>query len=287
MKLPLWLFVAACGAPPAPRPVTPPPPPPADAPPGIAIDAFDTTPNLSYRACFTGGHVAVEYGDPAKSYRLQFDSTRDRDATDLRAGGAAWRVGDSSDGDLSQELTIDGRLPDETPQHYALSDGSTRTYVSTAGIDRTELRELLSHLRSSGSHRIGELHLSLPVVDAVFEGVRLESSTPDTTVPRYSSEQYVAQFTRKSQWVQQAPWGTLAGAPFWFAPFAQPTNDHTGTPTIPAWHGEATIGSLVLVIHAVGTAVTAERYQRFAKAVIEAALRGGDASCRARSGHMF
>jgi hypothetical protein len=86
--------------------------------------------------------------------------------------------------------------------------------------------------------------------------------------------------------VQQAPWGTLAGAPFWFAPYAQPTNPHTGLPTIPAWHGEATIGTLVLSIDAVGTVITEARYRQFATAVIEAALRGGDASCRTRSGHM-
>ncbi|MGE0404064.1 MAG: hypothetical protein AB7T06_45575 [Kofleriaceae bacterium] len=283
--------LAACGGsalsskrpPPPPPPPPQPPHPPLPSPPAttIKLAVFDTTPTIAYRACFDRGHISLERGSATRLFRLAYDAARDRSATDAIIANTAWRVGVSRDGDLTQPLTIDGLHRDEQPQLWARSDAPM--FVATSGLARRELDDVIARLGDPGAHTVGPFNVH--VEDAAFESIDLISDAADATVTRLPAEHYSARFARATQWSQQAPWSTFAGVRFWHAAYEQPTTDHAGLPTIPAWHGEAEIDGLVLEIHATGRPITEARYLTFAEDVIRAALAASN-PCRARSGHV-
>ena len=237
-----------------------------------------------YQACNEAGHVRLQYDASADAFRFYPDPPRISKVDAVSIKGRAWSTGESSwTGDMSQSLTVDGRLRDEKPALWTkTSAGAPAIWLDTTGIDRKQLERVIERLDDATAetdprrhHQVGALHLHLPAA-AVFEQAWISGP----------HESYHARFLRKTQWVQTRPIQDFAGAKFWWVAYPLGTNDHTGEPTIPAWHGEATIGTMVLQVDAADSNATEARFLDFARLAIEAALVDPNAACRERSGHM-
>jgi hypothetical protein len=237
-----------------------------------------------YQACNAAGHVLLKYEAASDAFRFYPDPPRASKVDALSINSRAWSAGESSwTGDMSQSLTVDGRLRDERPALWAKSAARVPAlWLDTTGLDRKQLERVIERLDDSTAdadarrhHQLGALHLHLPAA-AVFEQAWISGP----------HESYSARFVRKTQWVQSRPIQDFAGAKFWWISFQQGTNDHTGLPTIPAWHGEAAIGAMILEIDASHSNATEARFLEFARFAIEAALVDPTAPCRQRSGHM-
>jgi hypothetical protein len=252
--------------------------------PGVRLPAPVPVSAVVYQACTASGHVRVETSTVPASFALRPDPARIQpNVQRISVNGEPWTVGVSAwTGDMSQALTIDGRLRDELPAFWARSEAAPPVWFDVTGMHVDALRALIAGLAVADGtgdplkhHHVGDLHLHLPD-SAAFESVRFDAGT----------ERYGARLARRSRWARGNTTSIVAGVPFSWARGTTSTNDHTGLPTLPAWHGEATIDGLVLEVDAAGHPATHRHFIDFATAAVTAALQGGPAPCRRRVGHM-
>jgi hypothetical protein len=252
--------------------------------PAVRIAAPVPATALLYQACTASGHVRIETTAAPGAFALRPDPARTRpNVQRVTVNGAPWAFGESAwTGDMSQALTIDGRLRDELPAHWARSEAAPPVWLDVTGMRLDALRALIAGLNVEDGdgeplrhHHIGDLHLHLPE-SAAFEAVWFDAGP----------ERYGARLTRRSQWARGGTSAILAGVPFWWARTTTSTNDHTGLPATPAWHGEASIDGLILEVDAAGDQASDAKFVELATAAVTAALQGGAAPCRRRVGHM-
>jgi hypothetical protein len=242
----------------------------------IAPPAAATT--LRYMACGDPGHIVFEVG-PQYGAHL---ASRGAIGLTQTIDGADWELGESQPGDVSQELTYDGRRRTETPQLLAFRRSTTPVlWVSSTGIDNAAQLSVLARLADATPdadpvhhHQIGTYHLHLPWAGAFSGG---GFSTAD--------EDYSARFVPYSVWNPDASTrATVGGYTVFVVETQEPLHGEEGGPLVPLWHAETTIGSDLLEVHGRGAGVDRTSFLDATASFIRAADASPSAPCRSRSG---